>query len=191
MFMDLVVQNRSYRGYDESRKITKEEMLDMINHARLCASSVNKQPLKYYVAYDEEMVKKIQPLTGWAKALDMKLPHDGKCPTGFIVICQDTNIMKNTDAFLRDVGIVAQTMLLRAVEMRLGGCMIGNFKVEDIQKTLHLKEEIYPHLILAIGKTDEEVIITDVQDQNTNYYRDEEDHHYVPKRSLEDLLINE
>ncbi|MGX8834652.1 nitroreductase family protein [Amedibacillus sp. YH-ame6] len=191
MFMDLVVQNRSYRGYDESRKITKEEMLDMINHARLCASSVNKQPLKYYVAYDEEMVKKIQPLTGWAKALDMKLPHDGKCPTGFIVICQDTNIMKNTDAFLRDVGIVAQTMLLRAVEMRLGGCMIGNFKVEDIQKTLHLKEGIYPHLILAIGKPDEEVIITDVQDQKTNYYRDEEDRHYVPKRYLEDLLINE
>ncbi|MGX8851679.1 nitroreductase family protein [Amedibacillus sp. YH-ame10] len=191
MFMDLVVQNRSYRGYDESRKITKEEMLDMINHARLCASSVNKQPLKYYVAYDEEMVKKIQPLTGWAKALDMKLPHDGKCPTGFIVICQDTNIMKNTDAFLRDVGIVAQTMLLRAVEMGLGGCMIGNFKVEDIQKTLHLKEGIYPHLILAIGKPDEEVIITDVQDQKTNYYRDEEDRHYVPKRSLEDLLINE
>ncbi|MEG0737531.1 MAG: nitroreductase family protein [Longicatena sp.] len=190
MFMDLVVQNRSYRGYDESRKIIKEEMLDMINHARLCASSVNKQPLKYYVAYDEEMVKKIQPLTGWAKALDMKLPHDGKCPTGFIVICQDTNIMKNTDAFLRDVGIVAQTMLLRAVEMGLG-CMIGNFKVEDIQKTLHLKEGIYPHLILAIGKPDEEVIITDVQDQNTNYYRDEEDRHYVPKRSLEDLLINE
>ncbi|MDE7245877.1 MAG: nitroreductase family protein, partial [Oscillospiraceae bacterium] len=77
-FEKLVRQNRSYRGYDEGRRVSKEELLQMVNCARLSASSVNMQPLKYYLAWEEETVKKLQPLTGWAKNLpDLSLPHPG------------------------------------------------------------------------------------------------------------------
>lgn len=127
----------------------------------------------------------------WAKGLpDLTLPHPGKEPTVFIVICQDTSIDANLSRFQRDVGIVAQTMLLTAVEMGLGGCMIGNFNAESVHDALGLKEEIRPLLIVAIGKPDEEVILTDVVDGKTGYYRDEQDRHYVPKRKLEDLVID-
>jgi len=47
-FEKLVRQNRSYRGFDESRKVDREELLRMVDCARLTASSVNLQPLKYY-----------------------------------------------------------------------------------------------------------------------------------------------
>lgn len=48
-----------------------------------------------------------------------------------------------------------------------------------------------PVLIVAIGKPDETIVLTDVkEDGDINYYRDENDVHYVPKRSLEDLIIN-
>ena len=47
---------------------------------------------------------------------------------------------------------------------------------------------IRPLPIVAIGKPNEEVILTDVVDGKTGYYRDEQDRHYVPKRKLEDLL---
>jgi len=47
MLIDLVKKNRSYRGYNENRKITKEELLELVDCARLCPSSVNAQPLKY------------------------------------------------------------------------------------------------------------------------------------------------
>ena len=40
MLKDLVKANRSYRGYDESRCVTKEELLEMADCARLAASSV-------------------------------------------------------------------------------------------------------------------------------------------------------
>lgn len=81
-------------------------------------------------------------------------------------------------------------MLLTAVEMGLGGCMIGNFNAGPVQDALGLKEEIRPLLIVAVGKPDEEVILTDVVDGKTGYYRDEQDRHYVPKRKLEDLVID-
>ena len=45
--------------------------------------------------------------------------------------------------------------------------------------------------IVAIGKPDETIVLTDVgPNGETNYYRDENDVHYVPKRSLDDLIIN-
>ena len=188
---DLIAKNRSYRGYDESRKLTKEELMDLVDCARLSASSVNLQPLKYYIAYEEEEVKRIQKLTAWARALPLiKLPHEGMCPTGWVVICQDKKIAPNTDRFQKDVGIAAQSMLLRATELDLGGCMIGNFKPKEVRKELNLPETLEPLLLVAVGKPAETIVLVDVEDDGkTNYYRDKNDTHYVPKRKLEDVVL--
>ncbi|MEG0329668.1 MAG: nitroreductase family protein [Longicatena sp.] len=191
MLKDLIRKNRSYRGYDESRKISKEELLDMVDCARLTPSSVNRQPLKYVVVYETSHVQKIYPLIGWAKALKKAVPYEGHYPTAFIVIVQDLNIMPSLDKALKDVGIVAQTMLLRATEMELGGCMIGSFKKEELHEVLELDENLVPMLVIALGKPDETIVLSDVNDdQSTMYYRDDRDIHYVPKRVLEDIVID-
>ena len=141
MIRDLARKSRSWRGYDESRKVSREELVEMVECARLCPSSVNMQPLKYYLAWEEEQVKKIQPLTKWARALQpMELPHKGHCPTAFIVICQDTALQPSIPRFQKDIGIVAQTMLLAATEMGLGGCMIGNYDAGQVREALELPE---------------------------------------------------
>ena len=190
MLIDLVRANRSYRGYDAGRAVTREELLAMVQAARLCPSSVNIQPLKYCLACEPDAVRRIQAQTKWARGLpQMTLPHPGKEPTAFIVICQDIRIDPNLARFQRDVGIVAQTMLLTAVEMGLGGCMIGNFSAEGLHSALHLAEWARPLLIVAIGKPDEEVILTEAAGDDTAYYRDESDRHYVPKRPLEQIVI--
>ena len=190
MLIDLVRKNRSYRGYDRRRKLSREELVKLVEAARLCPSSVNLQPLRYFLAFDEQTVGRIQAETRWAKGLpELTLPHPGKEPTAFIVICQDTRIDPNLSRFQRDVGIVAQTMLLTAVEMELGGCMIGNFNAGALPAALGLDACLRPLLVVALGKPDETVILTDASDGVTAYRRDEADRHYVPKRTLEDLII--
>ena len=191
-FEKLVRLNRSCRGYDESRKVTREELLRMVDCARLTASSVNLQPLKYYLAWEPEAVGRIQPLTGWARNLpEMTLPHKGMYPTAFIVICQDRSISDSLARFQKDVGIAAQTILLAAVEMGLGGCMIGNFEARRVKDALELPEELAPMLIVAIGKPAEEIVIREIEPgEPTPYYRDEQDVHYVPKRKLADIVIH-
>ena len=88
------------------------------------------------------------------------------------------------------MGICAQTILLRATEMGLGGCMIGNFNPEKVRETLELEERFRPVLIIALGKPDETVVLTELKPgESYNYYRDENDVHYVPKRPLEELII--
>ena len=196
MLKDLVLKNRSYRGFDESVRISRETLEGFVDCARLCPSSVNKQPLKYFLAWEPEEVEKVQGLTKWARALpEMVLPHPGKRPTGFVVICQDKGIDENLSRYQKDVGIVAQTMLLAAGSPQAAQYLHYlarlNFQAGEVMEVLGLPEEIRPLLIVAFGKPAEEIHLVDVpEDGNTNYYRDENDVHYVPKRTLADELLN-
>ena len=89
MILDLVRKNRSYRGYDHSRKVTAEELRSFVEVARLCPSSVNVQPLKYYLACEDPAVGIIQSETKWAKGLpELTLPHPGKEPMSGLLLRQ-------------------------------------------------------------------------------------------------------
>lgn len=171
--------------------MTREELLEMVDCARLAASSVNQQPLKYYLAWEKEETDRIQAMTKWARGLpQLELPHRGMYPTAFIVICQDLKISDSLARYQKDVGIVAQTILLSAVEMGLGGCMIGNFNAGEVKEALQLAD-MAPLLIVAIGKPAERIVLTQIEDgESVAYYRDDQDVHYVPKRKLEDVVLN-
>ncbi len=191
MLIDLLKKNRSYRGYDGSFRIDRSVLEELIDCTRYTASSVNIQPLKYFAASEPETVALIQPLTHWAgKLKELHLPREGHRPTAFIVICQDISVSDSPTMFQRDIGIAAQTILLAATEKGLGGCMIGSFEKNALKKALSLPEQIEPMMVLAIGKPDETVLLTEVgPGGSTDYYRDENDVHFVPKRALKDILL--
>ena len=54
MLIDLIKRNRSYRRFDESKRISREELLEMVNAARLSSSARNLQPLRYRLVYEKE-----------------------------------------------------------------------------------------------------------------------------------------
>ena len=152
---------------------------------------MNRQPFKSYLPSEKAQTDLSQPLTGWARNLPEKhLPYPGKRPPAFIVICQNTEWDADLTRYRVDVGIVAQTILLAAAEAGLGGIMIGNFSPEKLREALSLPQSLVPMLVLAIGKPDETVVLTEAgPGESLKYYRDENDVHYVPKRRLEDVII--
>ena len=185
-FRELVLKNRSTRAFDPARRISREELEQLVDLARLTPSAVNLQPLKYLLSWQEETNALILAHTAWAGLLkDISLPPEGKGPAGYIVICTDTRIAKNAAT---DVGIAAQTILLGAAEKGLSGCMIGAIdpKLHDL---LGLKEQYRISLIVALGKGAEDIRLTETKGNDPAYYR-EGDAHYVPKRPLEEILIN-
>lgn len=191
MLKDLVKKSRSYRGYNEQRQLTEEELKELVDYTRFCPSSLNGQPFRYYISWKKEEVDRIQAQTMWARALpEITLPHPGMCPTAFIIICQDTRLDEAMNRYQRDVGIVAQTMLLAAAEKGLGGCMIGSFNAGEIRKELKLPEYLVPMLVVAIGEPKEKIVLKEIDEgESIAYYRDENDVHYVPKRKLKDIVI--
>lgn len=191
MIKDLAIRNRSYRRFDESRRVTREGMIDWVDATRYAASSINFQPLKYLVIDQPEDCAALFPLTGWARRLpDYAGPPEGYRPTGYIVICCDLTIAESVQRFDRDIGIAAQTIMLAAVEAGFGGCMIGNFPKQSVANLLKLPEHLPPCLILALGAPGEEIILEDAAPgADIGYYRDADFVHHVPKRTLEEILL--
>lgn len=191
MIHELVTANRSCRGFNPARKITEAELLELADCARLCPSSVNLQPLKYYLAWEAEETARILALTKWAAALpELHLPRPGTEPAAFIIVLQDQEISAAPTTFLKDVGIVSQTILLAAAEKGLAGCMIGNFRPAELQAALHLPETLLPQLVLALGEPAETAVLEEIAPgDSTAYWRDAQDVHHVPKRRLEDVVV--
>jgi len=191
-FLELVKKNRSYRGFDESRRISREELLELVECARLTPSGANRQPLKYDLVWQPEEVSAVLKLTRWAAALpERHLPDPGKGPTAFVVMLQETEWVKEAAACQRDIGIAAQTLLLAATEKGLGGLMIGNFDRAGLESLRRYPEHLIPQLVIALGKPDERIVLTEAETNGpTSYYRDEQDVHYVPKRRLNDIVLS-
>ena len=191
MIKDLIKKNRSVRGYDNSRDVTIEELREMVDCARLSASSVNMQPLKYILVNTVDgKARVLKQVSFTAKLSTLKLPHRGSEPMAYIVICQDEQISKSETGFLRDVGIAAQSITLAATELGLGACMLGYFSPDKLRQALDLSENLKPQLVISLGKSVEDIRIVDIEEgESTDYYRDEAGIHYVPKRKLDDVII--
>lgn len=187
---ELLTASRSYRSFDPSVKISDEQLCAFINCARLSPSSINLQVLKFRPVTDEGECAALLASTRWAgKITDRKLPPEGHAPVAYIVICADTDVIETAEKFQRDVGIVAQSIMLAATEAGFGGCMIGSFTAKDAISALALPQNLIPQLVLALGKPDERVVLTDpAPDGSVTYYR-EGDTHVVQKRRLLELII--
>ncbi len=188
-FRDLVLRNRSYRRFDESHRIPREALVELVDLARHTASAANRQPLKYLLSNDPETNEKIFPCLAWAAYLtDWPGPAPGERPTAYIVLLVDTRITKD---WWCDDGIAAQTILLGAVERGLGGCMIGAVQRERLRSALGIPEHLLIRLVIALGKPAETVVIEDLPpDGDIRYWRDADGVHHVPKRKLEDLILS-
>ena len=191
MLIDLVKKNRSYRSYNKKRSVTEAELAALVECARFTPSANNKQFLRYLLCASPEDMAKVMSHINCAAALpDWHLPPVGHEPPAAIVLCHDKSVAEDTRASARDVGIAAQTMLLAAAEMGLGGCMIGNFAPAELAEALALPAHLVPVLVVAVGEPDEEIVLEDVPaDGGTAYYRDDVGVHHVPKRTMEMLIV--
>ena len=154
MISDLLKKTRSYRSFDVNHSVSKETLLSLVENVRYTASTRNAQALRFALCYEKEQGAQLLALTRWAGALaPMQFPPKGHEPAAYIVICADADI------FMRDVGIAAQTIMLSATELGLGGCMIGSYDGKKVSELMNIPEPLTPRLILALGKPCETVVL--------------------------------
>ena len=180
----LLKKNRSYRGYDASRPVTREDLVKLLEVTRWVGSGMNAQPLRYRLVCGPE-AEKVHPLVKLGAALpEEHLPHPGEEPSAYIVVCSAVPESKVVDI---DLGIAAQSILLKAVEYGLGGIFILYFRADDLLEALDLP--LRPLAVIGLGKPSESVFITDAKPGGSlDYYR-KGGAHFVPKLKVEDILI--
>jgi nitroreductase len=180
----LLLHNRSYRGYDASFKVREDQLRRIIEVATLCPSARNQQVLRFRPVLGNEAEVVLEHIRLGGALPELHLPFPGTEPNAFIVIC---STIPDSHYVSVDLGIVAQSMLLQATEIGLGGICIGAFDHEPLRKLLALPYE--PLLVLAIGKPAEHIELKPCNAGDTLTYYREEGIHYVPKINVNDLII--
>lgn len=181
----LLRQNRSYRGYDKTCVVTEAQLRRIVEVCAKIPSGRNQQVLRFKLVTRETGSGKMQGLYKLGAALpELHLPFPGTEPEAFIIICS----CAAPDKWIHmDVGIAAQSMLLKAVEMGLGGICIGAFNKEALTEAFSLPCE--PVLVLAIGKPAEKIELVPVHTGAPLKYYREGGVHYVPKLTVDDLIL--
>ena len=181
----LLRKNRSYRGFDPACVVTQAQLRRLVEVCTKVPSGRNQQVLRFKLLTRDNGSGQMQGLYKLGGALpELHLPFPGTEPEAFIIICSAVEPDKWVHM---DVGIAAQSMLLKAVEMGLGGICIGAFNRNALVETFALPCE--PVLLLAIGKPAEQIELVPVHaGEPLKYYR-ENGIHYVPKIVTDDLIL--
>ena len=125
----LLLRNRSCRGYDSNYIVSKEELLKIVEVNTKIASARNQQVLRFRLVYGTE-AKEVTKAIKLGRALpELNLPLPGTEPNAYIIICTEEPKGKWVDI---DLGISAQSMLLKAVDLGLNGICIAAFNKEKI-----------------------------------------------------------
>lgn len=194
----LLLRNRSTRGFSHGRKVSEDELRRIVEVNTRIASSKNQQALRFKTVCDEDGVAlmnaniKMGALFRVRRAADPSVPEQD-CPSlplpetepqAFIVVYGTHPEDASLDI---DLGIALQSMSLKAVEMGLNCLMIRAFNREAML-SFPGTEGLFPLAVLAVGKSAERIFLVPVEDAPLDYYR-KEGVHYVPKLSLEKILL--
>ena len=186
MIEELVLKNRSYRRFQQNRPITRAELYELIDIARLTPSAGNLQLTRYIISCTPERNAAVFDCLRWAAYYrDWAGPEEGERPAAYIVMLAPEKADTR-----HDEGIKGQTIMLAAAQRGMGGCFIANIDKARLAGALDIPAGYVPSLVLALGYPAETVLLHEVKaGSDIKYYRDENDAQNVPKLRLEDIII--
>lgn len=181
----LLERNRSYRGYHPETVVTEDVLRKIVSVNTLVPSACNQQVLRFKLVTKEDGSKRVLAQVKMGAALpELHLPFPGTEPESFIIVCSTVPETKLVDI---DLGISAQSMLLKATELGYNGLIIGAFNREKIKQEFALAYE--PVLVLAIGRGAEVIRRVEISENESHAYYRKDGIHYVPKVKLSDLIL--
>lgn len=184
---ETIFERRTIRKF-EQKPIPPADLLKLIDCARVAAYPANVQPLKFAVIDNDETLKAIYPFTKWAGVLADGAPKENECPAAYIAVLGDKSI-KSNGGFEVEAGAAVTTMMLEAVEMGLGTCWLGAIQRDEIKKTLRLDDKFDVVYLLALGYPIQKSRAVDMRGSDTKYYESEDGTINVPKRPLDEVIV--
>ena len=182
---EAIINRRTIRKFRQD-PLKKDELIKLVDCARMAAYGANAQPLKFMIVDDKETLDKIFPKTKWAAMLDNGTPADDERPTAYIAVIGDTSIKKTFEV---DSGAAVTNMMLAAEEMGIASCWMGAIDRAGIKQILDLDDKYELVYVLALGYPAQRSRAVEMKNGSTKYYLDDEEVLNVPKRSMDEILL--
>ena len=160
-FQKLIEVRRSIRKYATDKKVTKEELMEMIGAAQEAPSWKNTETGRYYCVLSEEMTERVRREC---------LPEGNarKAENAVLVV---TTFVKDKAGFQNDktadnelgngwgcydLGLQNENFVLKAAELGYGTLIMGLRDGEQLRKVLDIPEEETVVAVIAVGVAAEE-----------------------------------
>jgi len=183
---------RSVRSFSQE-PLEPALLRDLADAARQCPSSANLQPLEYVVVTEDKQREEIFGCLKWAAyTAPVGVPDEAHRPTAYMVVCvRQEDVAPTGSAF--DVGAATMSILLLAHDQGVGSCWIRSINRPRAAKLLGLPEGIEVDSVIALGRPAVEAVAVDLEPgqqgkEVIRYWDDETGKHFVPKRSLVNML---
>ena len=184
---ELIRSRRTIRKFQQ-KVIEREQLEKMVDAARLAPSGANMQPLKYIIVDEADKVEQIFKLVKWAAYIaPAGNPREEERPVAYIIILVDKEIRES--GYELDAGAAAQNIFLTALEEGIGSCWMGAIDRDGIRKLLNIPDRYLINTLAALGYPAESPVPED-ENGSIRYYKDEKGVLHVPKRKLEDVMLN-
>ena len=125
---DAIMKRRTIRKF-EQKTVSEDNLVKLVDCARVAAYGANVQPLKFMIVNNSEILQKIYPMTKWAGYLADGAPKEDERPAAYIAILGDSSI-KSNKMYEVEAGAAVTTMMLEA---GLGTCWLGAIQRDEIK----------------------------------------------------------
>jgi len=190
VFMNMaegIKQRRTIRFFKQIQ-VKKQDLIKMVDAARLAPSAANRQQLRFRILQDSGIVERVFRETRWGGAVTpRRTPTWGKnAPLTFVVVLAPEKAGCHVYA---DAGAAIENMMLMAGSLGLGCCWIGSVQHENVKQILNLKEKTEVLYIVAMGYPDEAPVCEDVKKgESVVYYLDAKDQLHIPKLDIDAVI---
>lgn len=185
---ELLEGRRSYRRFDESKKIEDNIVKDIAKSLNFYSSAANLQPLRFKFVTDENKVNDIFEVTNWAGRLPKEVgrPKKGERPTMFVVVYYDE---KDKNKWIDiDAGLAISNLTITAWNYGVGSCIIASFDEETTKEILDMKNQYKIPCVIGFGYPTHKSFVEQMDGEEVAYYLDENKDYHVPKRKQEDIV---
>lgn len=178
----LLVKNRSIRRWRQNFAATTDQLRTIVGVNANVASAMNRQVLRFRALTAADSPDMVNALRQLLFREEIR-PYTA---TAYIIVYSTIPEERYVDI---DLGISLQSMSLKAVELGLNCLIKGNIDKNGLRELFPEPADLEPVAVLCVGKKDESVFLKPVSSSEdlTPYTKD--DVHYVPKLTLDDLML--
>ena len=161
--IDLMQKRRSVRKYS-NRPVSREDVAQCLEAARLAPSACNSQPWHFIVIDEPELRKRVAERI-FSGIYSMN-KFAAEAPVLVAVVAEKSRFLasiggqvRDTRYFLVDLGIATEHLVLQAEELGLGTCWIGWFDEKALKKEMKIPGSKKIDIVISLGYAAEDKIV--------------------------------
>jgi nitroreductase len=147
--LDVIRNRASIRTYKD-RRIPRDDLLKILEAARLAQSAANRQPWQFIVVTNSSTRRRLVQAAGNQRFVG---------EAAAVIVCladpQESAPVGPFEGFLIDLSIAIENMALTAWELGIGSCWIGAFTEEKVRQLLDVPKNLRVTSLLTLGYPDE------------------------------------